>query len=253
MSRRDSRTVHFAPTDTHIDGTTPSPTLTSSTLSSPELSSPLPLPHLTLPGSPQSCAFQPWSPVSPTNASFIRTSPPRPAQPMPLDIDEYLRVPPTNQLPHFTFDLTRDPQGMAIKPPIPQVVLDRAAVEPPVAKMSVTIMAEAFQWTVDIKPGPPTNANEKPKEYVTVKDVIFGLYKNLQNMLDDYDQQKMAPAVLEKAKFACQCRRERIKQVEKRDESAGLKRVDLLGKDHRFKGLQIDPRNGNWILRVEEM
>jgi hypothetical protein len=172
---------------------------------------------------------------------------------MPLDIDEYLQVPPTNQLPRFTFDVTRDPQGMAINPPIPQAVLDKTAVEPPLAKMSVTIMSEAFQWTVDIKPGLPANENEKPKEYVTVKDVIYGLYKDLQTRLDDVDQQKMAPAVLEKATLACQLRRERLKQLEKRDVPAGLKRVDLLAKNHRFKGLQLDPRNGNWVLRVEEM
>ncbi|KAJ2922963.1 hypothetical protein H1R20_g14144, partial [Candolleomyces eurysporus] len=251
--RRHSKSVHFAQNDTHIHEGTPSPTLTSSTLSSPELCSPLPLPHLTLPNSPVSPVGQSWSPASPSTALFLHPSPTRPnAKLMSLDLDPYLKVPPTNQLPHFTFDLTRDPQGMGIRPALPKAVLDQPAVQPPVAKMSITITSEAFQWVVEIKPGLPDD-NERPKEYVTVKDVLYGIYKDLQSKLNEVDQEKMSRSVLEKAGLACQLRRERIKLLEKRNESAGLKRVDLLYKSHRFKGLAVDRRNGNWVLDVEDM
>ncbi|RXW21470.1 hypothetical protein EST38_g4386 [Candolleomyces aberdarensis] len=251
--RRHSRSVHFAQNDTHILEGTPSPTLSSSTLSSPELSSPLGLPHLNLPNSPIPYVYQAWSPASPST-SQLHPSPPRPnAKVMSLDLDSHLQIPPTNQLPCFTFDLTRDPQGMGIKPALTKAVLDQPAVQPPVAKMPITIVSEAYQWVVEVRPGLPANADERPREYVTVKDVLYGIYNDLQGRLNEVDQQKMSLSVLEKAGLACQLRRARIKQLEKRDESAGLKRVDLLYKSHRFKGLAVDPRNGNWVLHVEEM
>ena len=138
---------------------------------------------------------------------------------MTLDLDKYLQVPPLNQLPFFDFDLTRNPQGMGIKPALTKAVLDKPAVQPPVAKMPITIKAEAFQWVVDIKPGLPSDANEEPKEYVTVKDVLCGLYQDLQRRLNELDQQKMDDPVRERAGLACQRRRERMKKLEKRPRS----------------------------------
>jgi hypothetical protein len=197
---------------------------------------------------------QSWSPASPTDtlAPNSSTNCPKVEQ-LPLDIDEYLEIPYSNQLPYFTYDLTRDPQVMAIKPSLPKSVLERPAVQPPVESMSITVRSEAFQWVICIKPGLPSKANEKPKRYVTVKDVLDGIYRDLQTRVKGVDQEKMAAPTLEKAMSACRYRRERLDLLEKRVEPPGLKRVDLLYKNHRFKGLSFDPRTGQWVLRVQEM
>ncbi|TEB26036.1 hypothetical protein FA13DRAFT_1583624, partial [Coprinellus micaceus] len=216
---------------------TPSPTLTSSTIESPELASPIALPPFTFP----------FSPASP--CGFDRGS---------LVLDQCLQVPPTHQLPLFSYDMMRDPRGRyAIVPSLPEAMLHKPAVTPPQGKLTILVKS-GLRWDIEIRPALPAadSSGARPQRplYVTVGDTLCAIYDDLQKGLRPEDLAVLPPEHQAGVEVAFRRRRDRMKSKKEKwdDATESKRRIDLLGISHRFVGLVYSPEDEKWVLRFED-
>ncbi|KAF5339137.1 hypothetical protein D9611_011137 [Ephemerocybe angulata] len=238
---------------------TPSPTLSTSTLESPPLSSPLSLSPHRLPltvgvanngdatASPTSCARlpSPTSPTSPNGAGFGLGG----GAPC-IALDPALQVPGATKLPPFVWDMMRDPQGPhAIVPVLPRATLERPAVTPPLEQMTIAVMPLS-----DVHPPWPVAITPSSSPYVTVRDVLQGLFVDLQIGLAP-ENWRVAGEAQARIRLAAERRVERMRKKgdERRDRPEhGRKRLDLLLERYRFGGLLYNPKLQMWELKLEE-
>ena len=86
-----------------------------------------------------------------------------------------------------------------------------------------------------------------------MKDVLYGIYDDLQTQVSPGDYQAIVAAVKEKVALAYQRRCQRLRTREKKDESGeGIKRIDFLYDAYRFRGIVLDAMVGMWQLEVDE-
>lgn len=222
-SRHTVRCVRFAEVDEAIpDFDTPSPTLSSSPSSSPGLETP---------------SSSPIDPLfAPTSSQYL------PCIPLPLQSDPLLDglltihpilgLPLTGTLP-FKFDVTRDPactlefDASSILTP---AVLAEAATMPPLHMM--VLNCEDFPWQLVIRP-------QNSKEFVTVSDVLSGIYASLRIPVNSGDFNGLSK---EQQRMITQTffhRYDRLGETEagEKEKVKGVKRVDFLVGRNSFAGL----------------
>lgn len=222
-SRRTIRSVRFAEEDEAIpDVDTPSPTLSSSPLSSP---------------GPETPSSSPINPLfAPTSSQYL------PCIPLPLHVDplvdgfltihQILGLPLTGTLP-FKFDVTRDPactlefDSSSILTP---AVLAEPATTPPLDRM--VLQCDEFPWQLVICP-------QNSKEFVTVSDVLSGIYSSLRIPVNSGDYNGLSE---EKQRMITQTffhRYDRHGETEARgkEKAKGVKRVDFLIRRNFFTGI----------------
>lgn len=222
-SRRTIRSVRFAEVDEAIpDVDTPSPTLSSSPLSSPGLETP---------------SSSPIDPLfSPTSSHYLPCIPlPLQADPLVdgfLTIHQILALPLTGTLP-FKFDVTRDPartlefDSSSILTP---AVLAEPATTPPLDVM--VLNCEDFPWQFVIRP-------QNSKEFVTVSDVLSGIYASLRipvNYGDFYGLSEEKQSMITQTFFHRYDRHGETEAKEK-EKAKGVKRADFLVGRNAFAGL----------------
>jgi len=138
------------------------------------------------------------------------------------------------RLPRYNFDLSVDPtstlasSSSALTPEIRA----EPATSPPLS--SVVILSEFLPWKLTIDASSPG-----PNSFVTVWDVIVGLYRALRLRVRtaelSYVPAKHQPFI-SKA-FEHRWARQRDPAVAREEQTNGIKRIDFLMENHRFIGL----------------
>ncbi|EAU89736.1 hypothetical protein CC1G_07461 [Coprinopsis cinerea okayama7 len=223
------RRVTFREDDEVYSIGTPSPSLSGSTLSSPELNSPL---HLDTQLPPS---------TSPLFGQFPGSSPVVSVAPQ---LETSLSVPKPGRLRPFNYDLWRNPDNDPFTPgkSVTRELLERPAVLPPVDSMTIVIRSYIMPLSFDIRP------HGHKRGYLTVGDVLWGLYRSLKKPID---LSAIQPQVRQQVLLDFQNRARTLKQKEG-SQYEEPSRIDLLAKCHLFSGLSLDAKTGNWELVVEE-
>ncbi|KAH9475283.1 hypothetical protein JR316_0012394 [Psilocybe cubensis] len=144
--------------------------------------------------------------------------------------------------PTFDFNLTKPPTSMMDYASIPVSIWQQPATSPPVPSMAV--VCEQLPWILNI----PGNIQFG---YVSVGDLVFGLYKALSTPVSQSEFLTLSPrgqhAVSKAFKNRCKvC----FDSDEYRTEfSQGVKRVDFLVGFTKFSGVRPD-KIGKWTLLV---
>jgi hypothetical protein len=229
------KTVRFAEeNDTYSYPPTPSPTSSESTL--PSSSGPLTPP-------PLNHALSPYS----------YTSLPGEGRAIPVDVAKSVAVRIHDVLalsrqPKIAFDVSYDPSTTILASLTPRV-LAAAATTPPLP--SLTILSTFLPWNINIRP-----ASQKPGAFVTVADVLTGLYRGLRLPVTPVEFDHI-PTIADKERVnrAYEHRYERINRNDTvgayEERRKGVKRVDFLMGNHRFLGLSATVKAPDvWRLSV---
>ncbi|KAF9447306.1 hypothetical protein P691DRAFT_802630 [Macrolepiota fuliginosa MF-IS2] len=225
MTRDSNRRVRFV-----LDGRS-SPISTSSTLSS----SPGPQ---TPPQLSQHLAVDIYQP--PSSIPSLPISPNQLALAIKSSIHEYLEMPP------FNFDVSVDPgtnPAMRNSPHL-QSVSDSPATSSHLP--SFTLVSQYLPWEIVILPS--------SKSYVTVSDVLYGLYRGLRLPVSHDEYAYETEDKKDKISFAYHRRLERYASnpgLMEQEMQKGVKRVDYLTGVHRFGGISETGRPGVFKLRLK--
>lgn len=223
MTRDPNRRVRFA-----LDGY-PSPVSTSSTLSSPG------------PRTPQQL-HQPLAHVhSPSSTSSFSISPNGLALSISSNIHGALDIPP------FNFDVSLDPvANPAMRDNLHlQRIRNDPATDPP--EPSITLVSRHLPWEIVI--------SASSKSYVTISDVLYGLYRALRLPVSQVEYDRETPEKQKEVARAYYNRFERHVSnplLMEQEKAKGVKRVDFLTGAHRFKGLSKTERPNVWRLRLKQ-
>lgn len=150
--------------------------------------------------------------------------------PLPI-VDESIHA--ALRLPRFNFDLSLDPAStLASFSALTPNVRAEPATSPPLS--SVVILSEFLPWKLTINASSPG-----PNSFVTVWDVIEGLYRALRLRVRTAELSK-APAkhqpFISRA-FERRWSRQRDPVLAREEQMKGIKRIDFLMENHRFIGL----------------
>jgi hypothetical protein len=235
----EPKSVRFADeTDTYSYPSTPSPTYSTSTL--PSSTGPI------TPPPPRPYSYVPLPAVGKA-VPVDRAIPVDMAKTVAVRIHDVLAL---SRKPKITFDVSFDPSttllsSLALTPR----VLAEAATTPPLA--SLTILSTFLPWNLNIRP-----ASQKPGAFVTVADVLRGLYRSLRLPVTPAEFDHI-PTVADRqlVSDAYEHRCERMNRKDpvgaSEERSKGVKRVDFLMRNHRFLGLSATVKAPDvWRLSV---
>ncbi|KAJ7638517.1 hypothetical protein FB45DRAFT_903109 [Roridomyces roridus] len=143
--------------------------------------------------------------------------------------------------PALGFDVSSDPAhtlSSLLSPP----VLAEPATTP--CLPCVTIVSDLFPWRISIYP-----SSSKPGAYVTVADVLCGIYRELRQQVpaDDHDLVSAPQHILDAASrsFYARCKRDASQRPR------GLRRIDFLQGRRAFSGLSPTSESPDiWRLDV---
>ncbi|EKM75317.1 hypothetical protein AGABI1DRAFT_64678 [Agaricus bisporus var. burnettii JB137-S8] len=232
-----AKRVHFADRNTVFKS--PSPQLSDATLSDvSELSTPPP----ELASSPAAHAPQhlvPW---------FLHISPP-PHQELPKATDD-MQIHCALAFAFFqgrllsaNFDLTF-PYADQIRLHLQAHELAEAATKPPLPQLFIKC-PELFPWTITVEPS-------LPGSHVTVEDVFRTLYRELRPSVspNEYEALTHTRKLAVGKAYHERCQRIADHQLQAREQSRGIRKVDFLQDMIIFKGLSLHTDRNHWELHV---
>lgn len=221
---RDTRRVRFA-----LDNEA-SPISTSSTLSSPG-------PH-----TPQQF-YQPLVHVH----SYSQSSSPS-FSPNHLALTVASSIHGVLEVPSFDFDISLDPHtNPAMRDNLHlQRILNDPATHPPLP--SLTFVSSHLPWEINI--------SRTSQPYVTISDVLGGLYRALRTCATQGELSREAEVKRAAILRAHMRRSERHlpndRRTMERERSKGPRRIDFLAGNHYFRGLVKTERPNVWYIQLRQ-
>jgi hypothetical protein len=227
-----AKRVHFADTNTVFKS--PSPHDSDATLSDvSELSTPPPEPVSSPAHGPQ---LIPW---------FFHVSPP-PQKPAADEMQIHCALAYAfiqGRLLSANFDLTF-PYAEQICLHLQAHELLEAATQPPLPQLSIKC-PELFPWTITVE-------SSVPGSNVTVEDVFRTMYRELRPSVspEEYEGLALARRPAVNKAYHERCQRITDPQLQDREQSRGIRKVDFLQDMIIFKGLSLHPDRNHWELHV---
>ncbi|KAJ6627511.1 hypothetical protein B0H10DRAFT_1994944 [Mycena sp. CBHHK59/15] len=152
--------------------------------------------------------------------------------------------------PRMAFDVSYDPAyTVASSPVLSSRVLAEAATSP--CLPCVSIISDLLPWRIDIHP-----SSSKPGAYVTVADVLNGIYHALRHPLSGEELAATPAAIVPSIRQAFHSRCSRLAYANdptaaKSEARRGIRRIDFLLGNHQFVGLLSTSQNPDvWKLVV---
>jgi hypothetical protein len=149
--------------------------------------------------------------------------------------------------PAFDFDVSIDPAQNPAMRDHPQLLRARneLATNPPVPFLIIASLKLPWEITILPSTGP----------YVTVSDVLGGLYRALRLPAREEEYYRENPEKQNAISLAYYNRFERHvanRELREREKQKGVKRIDFLAGVHRFRGLSKTERPNVWNLKFKQ-
>jgi hypothetical protein len=177
---------------------------------------------------------------SPASTSSTLSTSPGPLTPPPLSPSAFpskevglvvLHIVLTSEMAsQYHFDISKDPAQTNSTVLTPQVLAE-AATSPPLSE--ILLVSRYLPWRLEILP-----SSSKPDAFVTVSDVLGGLYCALRIAVKEGEFNSLAETGQRKVKEAFK-KRCADKDAEEKEREKGMKRIDYMMGHHRFAGLSL--------------
>ncbi|KAI0628662.1 hypothetical protein C8Q77DRAFT_1147476 [Trametes polyzona] len=270
MERCSKKTVRFV----SFPPRTPSPassTTSESWASSPGPSTPPPLfPMHSPPRVARYNEYSTWQgmPQSPSSPHSYQAFSPAHAE--VAQIDPLLEVLPSPALPPLLWDISTHPENMRLGSAhslttqrLMQSDTVRCAARSSVKNSrlplhKVVLIFPGVPLEVEIMPSADARWSDRPLPYVTVGDLLYGLYRSLRTSVQQDEYERLSVSEREALRRAFDARLRRDPQHHTQNLEHGIRRIDYLGERRRFLGIrpasrrEIPPqRRGEEVFVVE--
>ncbi|KAI0628650.1 hypothetical protein C8Q77DRAFT_1147365 [Trametes polyzona] len=267
-SRKSVRFVSFSPR-------TPSPESSNTSESwgsSPGPSTPPPLsPTYSSPRVARHNEYPTWQgmPQSPTSPHGYSTFSPTAAD-VP-QVDQLLEVHPSPADLSLFWDISTHPENIRVgnthsptARELTQFEASRCAAWIPSGKrnslplQTVVLIFPGVPLEVEVIPSANAQWSDRPLPYVTVGDLLYGLYKSLRISIHQDDYERLSVSEREALRLAFEARLQRDPEHHAQNLERGFRRIDYLGDMRIFLGIrpachdEIPPaRRGEEVFMVE--
>ncbi|KAF9264984.1 hypothetical protein L218DRAFT_957628 [Marasmius fiardii PR-910] len=210
---------------------------------STELETVVPLPPSPAGSSNSTLTASPGASVPPNPFSLLAGSPMQ-TDGATFNIDDIHSILRLRSRPKFHFNVSRDPGATPLlSQELPAETRAEPATIPPVPV--VILVSKHLPWSIDVKP----SSNDE-NAFVSVADVLGGLYCALRNRVTDAEYQIQGNKEEIIAAFEARCRRVAEEDGElaaQAERGKGLMRVDFLRGNLMFVGLSTVKPGTNFL------